>query len=197
MSLPQLLVFAGVFFGLGYLTAYLVLTYGAENTPGAPQPAAAPPAQPDPTQNTLPPGSNSPAAQILPAAPPAGDLPAAQPSAAAPAALEPPLTAPGVAPVSLNPFASAARWLQRPAQTPSIMSISGQIDEILQKKIGQSGATFSNLHLVDLPDQSLGVVLGAETYLGIEAVPDPAARELIRAAAAEWQAGWRPGRQAG
>ena len=91
-----------------------------------------------------------------------------------------------VKPVPLNPLTSAARLLQR-ASPPTVKNISGQIDDILQEKIQQSGAAYDNLHLVDLADHTLGVILAGKTYPGINEVPDEAARALIRAAVDDWR----------
>lgn len=64
-------------------------------------------------------------------------------------------------------------------------SIVLQIDEILQESRSDVYAR-RGLHLVEMQDHSMGIVLDDHIYESIDSLPDEEARNLIREAAREW-----------
>ena len=91
---------------------------------------------------------------------------------------------------SLNPVEVIARALRADVPKPGSppLSIAGQIDEILQAKLG-------NLHhlkgrairLMELPGKGMVVMVGLDQYDSVSAVPDPEIRSLIQACVEEWE----------
>jgi hypothetical protein len=89
-----------------------------------------------------------------------------------------------VRPVSLNPLD-----LFVPGQSKGgtrMKSLAEQIDEVLQEQIGDS-TRYPEIHLTDSPGKGLLVVLGSETYEGIDSIPDLEIRNLIQGAVKEWE----------
>jgi hypothetical protein len=72
-------------------------------------------------------------------------------------------------------------------------SIPEQINEILQARLPGSPFESLGLSLGEVPGQGVVVHVGMEQYPGVEAVPDPAVREFIKQAVAEWEARTRGG----
>jgi hypothetical protein len=66
-------------------------------------------------------------------------------------------------------------------------SIVQQIDEILQDMLEESPLQSKGIKLVDDIRHGVVVWIGLEHFEGIDAVTDQEARELIQAAAAEWE----------
>jgi hypothetical protein len=66
-------------------------------------------------------------------------------------------------------------------------SIVEQIDEVLQGML--PGTPFENekVYLAESPRHGVVVRVGAQTYEGIEAVPEGEVKKLLRAAVAEWE----------
>jgi hypothetical protein len=75
------------------------------------------------------------------------------------------------------------------ASTPSAapLSMVGQIDEILQGLLKNSSISSKAIKLLEDPRKGVVVWIGLEHYEGIDAVPDPEVKNLIRAAAKEWE----------
>lgn len=170
MNLPGLLFFGLLCFSLGFLSAYFM--FKADT-------AASSTAKPARQTDDLP---------IEPKPGPllSVNLPISIPE---PKPVVPqPLIAPAPDPENVfsGALARAGRIFEKPAK-PVGKSISGQIDAILQEKIIHSDDLNLNIHLVDLEDHSLGVILNGQTYAGIDIVPDERAKTLIRAAVTEWQ----------
>jgi hypothetical protein len=95
---------------------------------------------------------------------------------------------PGPEKPGLNPIKTITQAIQIPG-APRIeepLSIAGQIDAILQEKLAQSPGTPS-VRLVEVPGRGVIVRVGLEAYDGVDQVPDPGIRQLIRAAVAEWE----------
>ena len=67
------------------------------------------------------------------------------------------------------------------------LSITGQIDEILQEKLLESPVKNKAVRLVEDPGKGVVVMVGMDHYEGVEAVPDPEIRYLIRSAVTEWE----------
>jgi hypothetical protein len=66
-------------------------------------------------------------------------------------------------------------------------SITAQIDEILQEMLKESDRENQAIRLVEDPGGGVIVMVGLEHYDGVDAVPDPEIRSLIRSAVAEWE----------
>jgi len=93
--------------------------------------------------------------------------------------------------VSLNPFKAfllAARQEVKQPLEAAPKSIAAQIDEILQRKLVDSQLEGCGVRLMELPEKGMVIFVGLEEYADVEAVPDEAVRDLIRAAVAEWEA---------
>ena len=73
---------------------------------------------------------------------------------------------------------------EQPSQGTGILS---QIDAILQQKLASSAYGGTYVSLEEGPAGEVVVVVGAQRYSGIEAVPDPAIQGLIREAISEWE----------
>ena len=114
------------------------------------------------------PGSQTPPARVESA------QPQVRPAAAQPEPLKPRQTRPSLSP---------------PAPVPSgpARSIVEQINDVLQERIAGTPLAAQGLRLQDDLRQGLVVWLGIKHYPGIDAVPDPAVREVIRSAAKEWE----------
>ena len=61
-----------------------------------------------------------------------------------------------------------------------------QIDEILQEVIDNSEKPDRKIRLVEEPNEGVAVWVGSEHFIGIDAVPDPIVKDLIRLAVKEW-----------
>jgi hypothetical protein len=62
-----------------------------------------------------------------------------------------------------------------------------QIDEILQEKLNRTPMAGQGIRLMDHPTKGLVVLVGLNQYTGVEEVPDPEIRNLIRESVAEWE----------
>jgi hypothetical protein len=66
-------------------------------------------------------------------------------------------------------------------------SIVAQIDEVLQAMLDKAPEGLPKIRLTEDPIVGVLVWIGAEHYNGIDAVPDPSVKELIRSAVKEWE----------
>ena len=71
-------------------------------------------------------------------------------------------------------------------------SIAAQIDEILQEKLESSSLDHlpierRAIRLMELPGKGMMVMVGLDQYEGVEKVPDPEIRSLIREAVEAWE----------
>jgi len=83
-----------------------------------------------------------------------------------------------------NPFKiSVPSSKQKPPSAPK--SIVEQIDEILQTKLANSPYGNQEIKLEEIPD-GMAVLVGSLRFEGIDAVPDPTIRALIKESAREW-----------
>ena len=78
-------------------------------------------------------------------------------------------------------------WKRQPPSNPDTanQSMVLQIDQVLQEMLDES-LVRRGLRLVQLPDQSMGIVLDNSTFDSIDNVPDEEVKRLIRSAVAEW-----------
>ena len=83
-----------------------------------------------------------------------------------------------------NPFKiNVPASSQKPVSAPK--TIVEQIDEILQSKLVDSPYAKQDIQLKEVPNGMM-VKVGNYEYEGIDAVPDPAIRALIKESAREW-----------
>ena len=134
---------------------------------------------------TVPAPAAPPPPQAETSAPPAGP--------AAPAASPQPSVAPAAAPLelpSMNPFKQmkVLRELQKKAP-PEPKTIPEQIDEVLQTKAAGTPFARRGLKVTTGPSGSVAFQLDGRAYEGVDAVPDPEAQAVIRAAVKEWESG--------
>lgn len=73
------------------------------------------------------------------------------------------------------------------AEKPKAKSISAQINEVIDDLIKSTTLRDKGLRLVDRPDHGIDVVFAGEKYGGIDAVPYPEVRSLIKAAVTRWE----------
>jgi len=112
-----------------------------------------------------------------------GDKPAARP-------LEPAPTTPNpVAFQTVQPVAAVPVKVGPPKPPAHPHSMLEQIDAILQKLVEFSPYREVGLRVVEDRREGVVVWLGFDRYVGIDQVPDPAAKDLIRQAVARWEAG--------
>ena len=109
-------------------------------------------------------------------------LETARPAAAAPVA------APQPAQPGKKTGASAVEEV-KPA--PVLDSIIQQIDKVLQAGLETSPFKDRGIQLIEGPGGIVIVKDGANRYEGLEAIPDPAIKALIRQAVADWEKGVR------
>jgi hypothetical protein len=97
--------------------------------------------------------------------------------------------APQTQPVRVNPVDMFARVLQSEVRNPPALqkSIAAQIDEILQEKLVDSPLAGRGIRLMELPSKGLVVMVGLDQYSGVDDVPDPEIRSIIRQSVAEWE----------
>ncbi len=90
---------------------------------------------------------------------------------------------------SMNIIDVMARAIQpkRSSLQETPKSITAQIDEILQEMLKESGRENQAIRLIDDPGEGVIVMVGLEQYEGVDTVPDPDIRSLIRSAVAEWE----------
>jgi hypothetical protein len=124
-----------------------------------------------------------PASEEAPAAPPPSREPYVQP--AEPAAAPPAAPAASTAPNGTKEKANNKTSQSAP---PSIVD---QVDEILQEKIAGTPLAARGIRLSEIPQQGVVVWVGLERYEGIDNVPDPEVKALIREAVKEWEARYR------
>jgi hypothetical protein len=90
---------------------------------------------------------------------------------------------------SYNPLGVFARALRTDAQKTSFTStsIAAQIDEILQEKLAGLPDEKRAIRLMELPGKGMVVMIGLKHYDGVDAVPDPEVKALIRECVREWE----------
>jgi len=93
-----------------------------------------------------------------------------------------------------------SKWIEMPLRRPTPereleagepakpMSMIEQINEILQKKVAESGQSQLAVRLMEGPEGSARVLIGVHSY-ELGEVPDEAISDLIREAVADWEAG--------
>jgi hypothetical protein len=90
------------------------------------------------------------------------------------------------APYAVPTPATASKPVSEPVKKQAVSMVE-QIDEILQEIIQQSVNPTRRIKLMEERNQGVIVWVDQEHFNGIDAVTDESARELIRAAAKEWE----------
>lgn len=117
-----------------------------------------------------------------------------QPAAATPPAQTSPMPAvqvppPGPQPVSSKPVTIAKE--DRPVAPAG--SMVEQIDAILQARLVGTPLEERGIFLAQSPEGGVNVYVGLTRYSGIEEVPDPEIKTILRAAITEWEEKFTPG----
>jgi hypothetical protein len=92
-------------------------------------------------------------------------------------------------PLSMNVIDVMARVIQpnmAELEEPPL-SITAQIDEILQEKLEESPKVNQAVRLKEDPGKGVVVLVGLDRYEGVDSVPDVEIRSLIRSAVTEWE----------
>ena len=66
-------------------------------------------------------------------------------------------------------------------------TIAGQISDIIAEMIESSPLKEKGVRLVERPDHGVDVWFGGEKFDGIDAIPYPEVKQLIKAAASRWE----------
>jgi len=141
-----------------------------------------------------------PAAAPVPPAPPAG--PTVQDRLSAVSAPPPPKgqVQPQPRPVPVTPSAPPPAPATPPGtiakeDRPALAanSMIGQIDTILQSRLAGTPLEARGVFLAQSPEGGVNVYVGLTRYMGIDDVPDPEIKAVIRAAIAEWERKYTPG----
>lgn len=107
---------------------------------------------------------------------------------ATPAKIEAPQIPPSPVAVVPPPTQEATAKDQKAKKVDkALLSIVEQIDEVLQEMLPNSPLAGQIIKLVEDAKEGVIVWIGARRYHGIEAVDDPEAKALLRAAIAEWE----------
>jgi hypothetical protein len=110
-----------------------------------------------------------------------------------PAADQPVPAPPPPGPVLRAPKPLIIEKEDRPAAPAN--SMVTQIDDILQARLEGTALEERGIFLTQSPDGSVAVYVGLTRYSGIDEVPDAEIKTAIRAAIAEWEEKYTPGRQ--
>lgn len=96
-------------------------------------------------------------------------------------------------------FGTLQSIIEEPEQAPFVpeiapvfevtraLTITEQISEILDELIEKSGLKGQNIKLMENPDHGVDVFVGLEKFPGVDAVPYPQVREMIKTAVKLWE----------
>jgi hypothetical protein len=109
----------------------------------------------------------------------------------APAPSTPPARTPPTPPPPAAQRSATIAKEDRPAAPAG--SMIGQIDDILQARLAGTPLEERGIFLSQSPEGGVIVFIGLTRYNGIDDVPDPEVKAVIRAAIAEWEDKFTPG----
>jgi hypothetical protein len=91
--------------------------------------------------------------------------------------------------VSFNPFVVLARAVTSdiPKDVSTPKSITAQIDEILQDRLALLPQRDKAIRLMEVPNRGVIVLIGLDSYDGINEVPDPEVKALLKECVMEWE----------
>ena len=139
-------------------------------------------------------GKTAPAAAAAAAAQPAAAAPIAQQAKAEAAQIKP--SAPVMPPTTnrddlkispLRGFNSLITKDVKSAVEKKPLSIVGMIDDVLQARLPSTPFKDRGIKLEEGPTGEVVVMVGSQSFSGIDSVPDPEIQGLIRAAISEWE----------
>jgi hypothetical protein len=97
---------------------------------------------------------------------------------------------PGVAPQTVQPEKKKSALAGEEVKpVPALKSIIEQIDDVLQVKLATSVFKDRGIQLTEGPGGIVMVKDGIKTYEGIDAIPDPEIKTLLRQAVVDWEKG--------
>lgn len=73
-------------------------------------------------------------------------------------------------------------------------SIVEQINDVLQESLKSHPALSKGIRLTEDPRSGVVVWVGLEHYLGVDAVPDPQVKQILKEAVKEWERRTQPGK---
>ncbi len=111
----------------------------------------------------------------------------AAPTAPASVPVERPAEAPPIAVQNKTVTDRPAKTALASSPAPVLKSIVAQIDDVLQIRLAGTPLATKGIRLVETPSGGVLVHVGANSYEGIDLVPDAEATAAIRAAIAEWE----------
>jgi len=104
-----------------------------------------------------------------------------------PVANEPVATEPAATAI-LPPIPPAPVVRIAPIEKPRSRTMVGQIDDVLQEMLPETVFAGQNIHLGEEYTNGVVVWVGANKYIGIDAVPDAEIKALIQSAVRKWEA---------
>jgi hypothetical protein len=85
------------------------------------------------------------------------------------------------------PPAPGSKGKEEPVAAPASRSIVMQVEDILQDMIAGTALAQRGIHLTEDPARGVIVQVGLDHFEGIDAVPDPEIKGVIRSAVQEWE----------